>query len=216
MSDKAHWDQVYVGRADDALSWYQRHAVRSLAYIEASGAGRDAAIIDVGGGASNLVADLLHKGYAHLWVLDISPAALATARRRLGDEAARVHWVEADVTRAQLPPAYFDVWHDRAVFHFLTEPAARAAYVAQVHAVVKPGGHVIIATFAEDGPERCSGLPVVRYDARTLAAQFGEGFELLGSEREEHRTPAGTLQRFRYCHLRRAPGTGRPKALIGS
>ena len=203
MADKAHWDGIYLGRADDGLSWYQRHAVRSLAYIEASGVGRDAAIIDVGGGASTLVADLLQKGYTNLWVLDISPAALAAARSRLGDEAAPVHWVEADVTRAQLPPAYFDVWHDRAVFHFLTEPAARAAYLAQAHAAVKPGGHVIIATFAEDGPEQCSGLPVVRYDAPSLYAQFGDAWELLHTEKESHRTPAGALQRFRYCHLRR-------------
>ena len=203
MADKVHWEGIYRGRADDALSWYQRHAFRSLALIAASGVGRDAEIIDVGGGASSLAADLLHKGYAHLWVLDISPAALAAARKRLGDEAARIHWVEADVTRAQLPAAHFDIWHDRAVFHFLTEPAARAAYVAQACAAVKPGGHAIIATFAEDGPEQCSGLPVVRYDAPSLHAQFGDAWELLHTEKESHRTPTGGLQQFRYCHLRR-------------
>ena len=205
MADKTHWDQVYAAKTDDALSWYQAHAWRSLALIEGSGVDRDAAIIDVGGGASTLAADLLDRGYANLWVLDISPAALAAARTRIGKDAARIHWVEADVTRAVLPPAHFMIWHDRAVFHFLTEAAARAAYVAKARATVKPGGHVIIATFAEDGPEQCSGLPVVRYDAPSLHAQFGDAWELLHTEREAHRTPAGGLQQFRYCHLRRLP-----------
>ena len=203
MSDKAHWDRVYAERADDALSWYQRHAVRSLALIAATGVGPDGAIIDVGGGASGLAADLLARGYSDLWLLDISATALDAARKRLGADAARIRWVEADVTRAELPFGYFDVWHDRAVFHFLIDPAERAAYVATALRAVKPGGHLIIATFAEDGPQRCSGLPVARYDAQSLHAQFGETCELLHTEREAHRTPAGQIQQFRYCHLRR-------------
>ncbi len=203
MTDKAHWDRIYAGKADEALSWYQRHADRSLALIEATGLGRDAAIIDVGGGASTLVADLLHRGYSKLWVLDISSAALAAARRRLGDDAERVHWVDADVTRVELPPDHFDIWHDRAVFHFLTGAEERDAYVAQASAALRPGGHLIIATFAEDGPEQCSGLPVARYDAQTLQAAFGDAWALLHTETEAHRTPAGVLQRFRYCHLQR-------------
>jgi SAM-dependent methyltransferase len=203
MSDKAHWDRVYAGRADDKLSWYQRHAVRSLALIEATGVGPDGAIIDVGGGASGLAADLLARGYADVWLLDISATALDAARTRLGADAERIRWVEADVTRAELPPEYFDIWHDRAVFHFLADPAERSAYVAAALHAVRPGGHLIIATFAEDGPERCSGLPVMRYDAQSLHAQFADACELLHTEKEVHSTPAGVIQRFRYCHLRR-------------
>jgi ubiquinone/menaquinone biosynthesis C-methylase UbiE len=203
MSDKAHWDRVYNGRADDALSWFQQDPVRSLALIEASGAGPEATIIDVGGGASRLTANLLNKGFSDLWVLDISGTALAAARESLDADAARIHWVEADVTRVHLLPAHFDIWHDRAVFHFLTDVTARAAYVANACAAVKPGGHLIVATFAEDGPEQCSGLPVARYDAASLQAQFADCFALLHSEKVAHRTPADKLQWFRYFLLRR-------------
>lgn len=206
MSDKAHWDKIYAGKSADRLSWYQPHAARSLALIEASGVGRDAAIIDVGGGASTLAPDLLRLGYTNLWVLDISPAALAAARADLGAEASRVNWVESDVVDPTLPSAHFDLWHDRAVFHFLIDPAVRAAYVRAACAAVKPGGNLIIATFAEDGPERCSGLPVARYDVQSLYEQFADACELLHSEKETHRTPAGKPQSFRYCVLRRSAG----------
>jgi ubiquinone/menaquinone biosynthesis C-methylase UbiE len=203
MADKSHWDCVYADRADDALSWFQQHPRRSLALIAASGVGSDAAIIDVGGGASHLTADLLSEGFADLWVLDISATALAASRTRLGAYADRVHWIEADVTQVDLPPARFDIWHDRAVFHFLTEPADCAAYAAAALCAVKPGGHLIIATFAEDGPEQCSGLPVARYDAASLASQFGDGCSLVHTAKEAHLTPAGKEQQFRYCLLRR-------------
>jgi ubiquinone/menaquinone biosynthesis C-methylase UbiE len=203
VSDKSHWDRVYNDTAGDALGWFQQHPVRSLAFIGASGAGPDATIIDVGGGASGLTASLLSKGFSDLWLLDISATALAAARKSLGTDAARIHWVEADVNRVKLPPAHFDIWHDRAVFHFLTDVAAREAYVAKACASVKPGGHLIIATFAEDGPEQCSGLPVARYDAASLQAQFAECCELLHTEKAAHATPAGKLQQFRYCLLRR-------------
>lgn len=202
MSGREHWDRVYSARAADALSWYQGHAERSLALIEGTGCGRDAAIIDIGGGTSTLTGDLLARGHSDLWVLDLSAAALAAARERLGPAAARVHWMEADVTRTGLPAGRFDIWHDRAVFHFLTEQDDRAAYVAQARAALKPAGRLIIATFAEDGPERCSGLPVVRYDAAALQAQFGDAFELLHVGREEHRTPAGKVQPFTWCQFR--------------
>lgn len=202
MTNKDHWDQVYTGRAGDTLSWYQPHAERSLEWIERSGFGPGASVIDIGGGASTLADDLLARGYSDLWVLDLSAAALAAARERLGTtKAGHVRWVEADVTQAVLPTGCFDIWHDRAVFHFLTSQADRAAYVAQVRATLKPGGQVIIATFAEDGPEQCSGLPVMRYDVASLQARFGDAFELLDSDREEHRTPAGRLQRFLYCRF---------------
>jgi ubiquinone/menaquinone biosynthesis C-methylase UbiE len=203
VSDKSHWDGVYSDRAGDALSWYQAYPERSLELIRDCGIGTDAGIIDVGGGTSGLAFELLRQGFSGLWVLDISAAALAAARNRLGADAARVQWVEADITRAQLPAAQFDVWHDRAVFHFFTDPAQQAAYVEKASAAVKPGGHLVISTFDADGPEQCSGLPVARYDVASLQSRFVGRFELMRSEREEHRTPAGKLQRFRYFVLRR-------------
>ena len=203
MSNKSHWDGVYGGRAGDALSWYQAYPKRSLELIRDSGIGPDAGIIDVGGGTSGLAFELLRRGFSGLWVLDISAAALAAARNRLGADAARVRWVEGDITRAQLPAAHFDVWHDRAVFHFFTDPVQQAAYVEKAGAAVKPGGHLVISTFAADGPEQCSGLPVARYDVASMQSRCAGRFELMRSEREEHRTPAGKLQRFRYFVLRR-------------
>ena len=203
MSDKAHWENVYTSKAVDRVSWYQAHAEVSLAMIAATGVARDAAILDVGGGASVLVDDLLDRQYRRVTVLDLSGAALRAAQARLGARAAAVRWLEADICAAGLAPQSFDLWHDRAVLHFLTGAEARAAYVAAAAAAVKPDGHLIIATFAEDGPERCSGLPVVRYGAASLAAQFTPAFELLDQRRHLHRTPAGSVQSFQFCHLRR-------------
>lgn len=162
-----------------------------------------AAIIDVGGGASTLVDDLLDAGYRQITVLDLSGAALATAQARLGERASLVQWREANVLEVELPAQGFDVWHDRAVFHFLTTEQERQAYVQQVLRAVKPGGLVIVATFAEDGPTQCSGLPVMRYDANDLHTQFGAPFELLGHEKESHMTPGGNEQKFVYCFCRR-------------
>lgn len=199
---KAHWEHVYSTKAVDAVSWFQEHAVRSLDLIRATGVAPDAAIIDVGGGASRLVDDLLAAGYRNLTVLDLSAAALAAAQQRLGSVAKKVQWIEADVTRAALPAHHFDVWHDRAVFHFLTAPEDRAAYVRAVRDSLRPDGHVIIATFAEDGPTKCSGLPVMRYSPQALLAEFGPTFDLLRHDKEAHRTPSGAIQQFNYCHLR--------------
>lgn len=204
MQPKETWERVYASKPPEAVSWYQPHAQQSLRLIRATGVPPDASIIDVGGGASMLVDDLLASGYGALTVLDISAAALAAARQRLGAQAARVQWLEADVTRAVLPAHGYDVWHDRAVFHFLTTPAEREAYVASVLRSVKPGGHVIVATFAEDGPTHCSGLPVVRYSAAGLHAEFGAPFTLLRHEQEEHHTPSGAVQKFIYCYCRTA------------
>jgi SAM-dependent methyltransferase len=204
MQSKDHWEKVYTSKASDAVSWFQPHADRSLNLILGTGVNRTATIIDVGGGASTLVDDLLENGYTNLSVLDLSAAALETARNRLGAKADKVRWIEADVTRANLPANYFDVWHDRAVFHFLTTPEERAAYVRAVFDSVKPGGHVIVSTFADDGPDQCSGLPVMRYSADGLHDEFGESFELLRHEKEAHHTPSGTVQQFVYCYCRRA------------
>ncbi|NNM69649.1 MAG: class I SAM-dependent methyltransferase [Gallionella sp.] len=204
MDRKQHWEQVYNTKAPDSVSWFQEHADQSLRLIHNTGLGKEAAIIDVGGGASRLVDDLALEGYTDLTVLDLSAAALAVARQRLGKHADAVHWMEGDITRAELPKYRFDVWHDRAVFHFLTDPADRRAYVERVRHAVRPGGHVIVATFAEDGPEKCSGLPVMKYQPETLHAEFGDAFLLIEHEQETHHTPSGTIQQFVYCYCRKA------------
>ena len=204
MQSKQHWEKVYTSKAPDAVSWFQPHAQLSLELIKSTGIGRDAGIIDVGGGASMLVDDLLAEGYTDLTVLDLSHAALEAARRRLGAQESKVRWIEADVTTVDLPDKRYDIWHDRAVFHFLTEEEDREAYVHTVFRSVKPGGHVIIATFAEDGPAQCSGLPVMRYRPDELHDEFGEAFTLLQHRKEAHHTPAGAVQQFIYCYCRRS------------
>ncbi len=199
---RQHWETVYSTRAADQVGWFQPHAASSLRLIEGS-ADRDAHVIDVGGGASVLVDDLLDAGYRNLTVLDLADSALAASRARLGRRARSVQWIDADITRAELPAARYDVWHDRAVFHFLTDPADRARYVAQVLKSVKPGGHVIVAAFGPGGPLQCSGLDVVRYVPDALHAEFGAAFRMLRHETEIHRTPAGGEQEFVYCYCRR-------------
>ena len=203
MSNKNHWETLYETKQHNQVSWFQEHAELSLKFIRDTGVGTDAHILDVGGGASVLVDDLLDAGYHNLSVLDISAAALRAAKARLGTTASRVHWIEADITQLELPEASIDVWHDRAVFHFLTNPQDRQRYVQTVQHAVKPGGHVIIATFAEDGPLKCSGLDIVRYRPETLHHEFGAGFELLKSQNEHHHTPSGADQSFIYCYCRR-------------
>lgn len=204
MKTKEHWEDVYRSRAETEVSWFQGHARLSLKLIRDMGVTAHAAIIDVGGGASTLVDDLLLDGYRRITVLDLSGAALSAARARLGAMAERVQWLEANLLDAELPEHAYDVWHDRAVFHFLTRVEDRRAYVQQVLRTVRPGGLVIVATFAEDGPTRCSGLPVMRYAPAELQAEFGEPFEPLGHERESHQTPSGKEQKFVYCFFRRA------------
>jgi ubiquinone/menaquinone biosynthesis C-methylase UbiE len=204
MEPKDHWEKVYATKATTEVSWFQQHAQLSLKLIREAGIPTSASIIDVGGGASTLVDDLLAVGYKTVTVLDLSGSALAAAKARLGTRAAQVHWIEANVVEAELPALAYDVWHDRAVFHFLTAARDRRAYVQAVLRAVKPGGLVIVATFAEDGPTQCSGLPVMRYGANELHAEFGEPFVLLGHERESHHTPAGGEQRFVYCFCRKA------------
>ncbi|MEP7298563.1 MAG: class I SAM-dependent methyltransferase [Burkholderiales bacterium] len=202
MQPREHWERVYATKATDAVSWFQAHAEQSMRLIRGTGVPLSGSIIDVGGGASTLVDDLLRDGYAALSVLDLSAAALAAARHRLGAQADAVQWIEANITEADLPLHGYDIWHDRAVFHFLTDAVARQAYVDAVLRAVKPGGHVIVATFAEDGPTQCSGLPVMRYSADELHAEFGAPFTLLAHEREEHHTPNGAVQSFVYCYCR--------------
>lgn len=199
---KTHWETVYETKPADSVSWFQPHAEKSLEMIHSTGQNKHAALIDVGGGASTLVDDLLNLGYDHLSVLDLSAAALKVAQDRLGPKSGLVNWLVGDITHVPLPANAYDIWHDRAVFHFLTEEADRRAYVAQIMRSVRPNGHIIIATFAEDGPEKCSGLPVMRYSPEALHHEFGSGFQLVGKDKETHQTPFGTAQQFIYCYCR--------------
>jgi SAM-dependent methyltransferase len=206
MNRKSHWESIYANKSSADLSWYERHLSRSLDLITRTGVAKSERIIDVGGGDSFLVDDLLRDGYRGVTVLDLSRAALDRARDRLGSAAAgRVTWVEGDIVDVNLPSEAFAIWHDRAVFHFLTTPEQRAAYIRAVEQALRPGGHVVVATFAEDGPTRCSGLPITRYSATELHATFGSAFHLVESERELHRTPSGVEQRFTYCWCRYEP-----------
>ena len=201
---KEHWDRIYATRDPDSVSWYQQVPEVSLALIEATGAGTEDAILDIGGGASGLAGHLLDRGFTDVTVLDIADAGMAHARRRLGPRAGAVEWIAADVT-AWRPARAYAVWHDRAVFHFLVEEAARRAYRTVLHRAVTSGGSVVLAAFAPDGPERCSGLPVQRHSAESLAAELGPEFALEETRREEHHTPAGGAQRFLWARFRRAP-----------
>lgn len=201
MQKKEHWETVYSMKASDSVSWFQAHAETSLNFIKKLNLEKNAPIIDVGGGASTLVDDLLKNSYSRVSVLDLSGAALETAKNRIGSDSLSVEWFEADVTELQFPKHLFEVWHDRAVFHFLTKPEERSAYIKNLMHSVKPHGHVIISTFAEDGPTQCSGLPVMRYSAEALHAEFGENFLLKEQLREIHNTPFGTTQKFVFCHF---------------
>jgi SAM-dependent methyltransferase len=199
---RAHWQNVYATKAEREVSWFQENPAPSLDLIAATGISSDAAIIDIGGGASRLVDHLLDRGFRRLSILDLSAKALEEAKKRLGRRGDGVEWIVADVTAWQ-PLRTYDLWHDRAAFHFLTEAADRDAYVACLKKALRPGGNVIIATFASDGPERCSGLPIVRYDAASLSKILGGDFRLIGEQRHEHATPWGAVQKFQFSAFRR-------------
>jgi trans-aconitate methyltransferase len=202
---QAHWQNVYLTKGEQQVSWTQPSPEPSLSLIEKFAGGLHASIIDVGGGASQLVDALRQRGYEAITVLDVSQAALDAAKQRLGPDAADVQWIAADITRWQ-PRVAFDVWHDRAAFHFLVEDSDRAAYIARLSQALKPGGYAIIATFAADGPEKCSGLPVHRTDADGLAKELGEGFALVDSLRHDHATPGNSSQRFQFSVFQRRGG----------
>jgi SAM-dependent methyltransferase len=203
MSDRTtHWDTVYATKGEAEVSWFQDSPTISLDMIRAANPDRAAAIIDIGGGASRLVDGLLADGCRNLAVLDLSANALEAARRRIGPAAATVEWIVADATAWQ-PAKHYDVWHDRAAFHFLTDPRDRSAYVERLRAAVAPGGGVIIGTFAPDGPEKCSGLPVQRHDSASLSAELGPEFELLETRGETHHTPWQSTQAFQFSRFRR-------------
>lgn len=197
---KRHWNALYASRVE-RVSWFQPVPSTSLALIAAAGAGPGTSLIDVGGGDSRLVDHLLAQGVTCVTVLDVSGAALDRAKARLGPQGSVPRWLEADVTE-NWETDKVDIWHDRAAFHFLTDPKDRAAYLQHVAASVKPGGHVIIATFAADGPERCSGLPVLRYSPEALAHEFREYATMVRTVSERHRTPTGGVQAFTYSLMK--------------
>ncbi|SOF01857.1 Methyltransferase domain-containing protein [Burkholderia sp. OK233] len=203
MDSKEHWEGIYRFKASDAVSWYRPHLETSLQLICEVAPDQSAAIIDVGGGESTLADDVLARGYRNLTVLDMSAVALDATKRRLGTLADQITWVESDIAVVDLPEHRYDLWHDRAVFHFLTESSKRDAYVRLLKKTLKPGGHIVIGTFGPTGPSKCSGLEVRRYDVQRLSDEIGAGFELLTSKLEDHRTPAGSNQQFLYCCFRK-------------
>jgi SAM-dependent methyltransferase len=199
---QAHWEGVYTKKGENEVSWFQESPAPSLQLIAQVGATPASAIIDIGGGASRLVDNLIQQGFEDVTVLDLSEAALEAAKARLGGRAAQVQWIVADATVWEPLKAY-DIWHDRAAFHFLTEDRDRAAYIARLERALKVGGYAIIATFALDGPERCSGLPVVRYDPASLGQTLGRAFQLVDTRRQIHATPWGSEQSFQFSLFRR-------------
>jgi 2-polyprenyl-3-methyl-5-hydroxy-6-metoxy-1,4-benzoquinol methylase len=202
MSNKQHWENIYSTKDANSVSWFQPHADLSLKMIQDTIVPYDAGVIDVGGGASTLVDDLLQQGYSNLTVLDLSAAALALTQTRLGERAQQVNWIDANITEVSLPTQAYQLWHDRAVFHFLTTHDDRRAYIDVMSRALTKNAHVIISTFAEDGATKCSGLDVVRYSVASLQHELGALFTLVHSEEEFHPTPFGTTQKFIYCHFR--------------
>lgn len=202
LDRRSHWQNAHQTKGERDVSWFQENPTVSLDLIRATGVAHDASIVDIGGGTSRLIDALFTEGFSSITVLDISEQALATAKARLGALSAKAEWIAADVT-AWEPSQTYDLWHDRAALHFLTEAADRTAYVERMSRSVRPGGHVIIGRFALDGPERCSGLPVVRYDSTAIGALLGPSFVFLESRRHSHQTPMGTIQRFQFSRFRR-------------
>jgi len=203
VSRQAHWSRVYATKSPDSVSWYRAHLEVALDLLARAGLGPQSRVIDVGGGASTLVDDLLDRGVENVTVLDVAPEALAVSRARLGARATSVEWIAADVLEVPLPAGGFDLWHDRAVLHFLSDPADTERYVRQATLAVRPGGHAVISGFAPDGPERCSGLPVSRRSPDDIARLMGAGWSLVEQRTELHLTPGGNPQAFAYALLRR-------------
>ncbi len=203
MSQKDHWEQVYSTRITEKLGWFKPHLQTSLSWIKGLSLTVDAPIIDVGGGASTLVEDLLDAGYRSITVLDISAKALSSVKARTGKKAELVTWLDGDITSVDLPTHYYELWHDRAVFHFLTELEQQRKYRDNLLKALKPGGHLIIGTFAPEAPPKCSGLPVQRYSPEQLENTLGGEFELQRHHKELHITPGGVEQMYLYCYFRR-------------
>ena len=202
MDARSHWEQVHATKDPEQVSWFSPHLDRSLELIERAVPDRLASILDVGAGQSTLVDDLLGLGYENISVLEISQTALDGLKARVGQAGRGIRWIWGDVTETALSEASIDLWHDRAVFHFLTEAGQRRAYVERVRRALKPGGSLIVSTFGPSGPERCSGLATMRYDASSLGSEFGDGFSLVESSLDLHETPSGAVQQFLSCWYR--------------
>jgi SAM-dependent methyltransferase len=202
MDARSHWEQVYATKDPEQVSWFRPHLERSLELIERAAPDRAASILDVGAGQSTLLDDLLALGYGKVTVLEISPTAIEALKGRVGQAGRAIRWICGDVTEAVLPEASFDLWHDRAVFHFLTEAGQGRAYVERVKRALKPGSSLIVSTFGPSGPERCSGLAAMRYDASSLGSEFGDQFRLVESSLDRHETPSGAVQQFLSCWYR--------------
>lgn len=203
---KEHWENIYASKKPTGVSWFKPHLSLSLKLIEESGLHPENAIIDVGGGASTLVDDLIVRKFEDITILDISACALSISKKRLGSRANKVKWMEADITCARLDPNRYDIWHDRAVFHFLTHADDRRKYIQTLKSSLKNGGHLIIAAFNLSGPLKCSGLETVRYSPESFSEELGGGFRLLASYDETHQTPFNTVQNFVYSHFLKTTG----------
>lgn len=203
MNRKSHWKNVYQTKEVNQVSWYREHLENSLQLILSTNIAKDEAIIDIGSGSSTLIDDLLNRAFTDISVLDISAKALENSKLRLGKKAEKVKWIETDITQANLPKNYHSVWHDRAVFHFLTNIEDRRKYVELVNKSLKVGGHIIIAAFSLDGPKKCSGLEIVQYSPELINKELGNNFQLVNSLKETHHTPFETTQEFIYCLLRK-------------
>ncbi|SDP20132.1 Methyltransferase domain-containing protein [Mucilaginibacter sp. OK268] len=204
-SEKQHWENVYGSKAEDDVSWFQTYPKTSMDFVGSLPVDLSANIIDIGGGDSRLVDALLDKGYQNIWVLDISEASIEKAQKRLGTNAAKVHWIVSDVTEF-IPPVKYHVWHDRAAFHFLTTEDKIASYVSIAEDAIHPGGYLVLGTFSENGPTKCSGLEIKQYSEASMATRFADSFEKLRCITEDHQTPFNTTQNFTFCSFRRRDG----------
>jgi 2-polyprenyl-3-methyl-5-hydroxy-6-metoxy-1,4-benzoquinol methylase len=204
MNSKSHWQNIYTQKDSTQLSWFQEHAEMSLHVIKKNVHDKNAQLIDIGAGASTLVDDLLQSGYRNIDVLDISSEALQISQQRIEtlQTDAKINWIQSNILEADFPHHHYDMWHDRAVFHFLTRQQDRQQYIQKLMHALKPNGKVIISTFGPDGPLECSGLPIVRYSHNSLHNEFGLAFELLEHGEEEHQTPSGSIQKFIYCYCK--------------
>jgi len=202
-SEKQHWENVYGTKAEDDVSWFQTYPKTSMEFVESLHVDLSANIIDIGGGDSRLVDALLDKGYQNIWVLDISAASIEKAQKRLGANATKVHWIVSDVTEF-IPPVKYQVWHDRAAFHFLTTEDKIASYVSIAEDAIHTDGYLVLGTFSENGPTKCSGLEIKQYSEASMAARFADSFEKLQCITEDHQTPFNTTQNFTFCSFRRS------------
>jgi 2-polyprenyl-3-methyl-5-hydroxy-6-metoxy-1,4-benzoquinol methylase len=203
IPEKQHWENVYGTKAEDDVSWFQTYPKTSIEFVQSLPVDLSVNIIDIGGGDSRLVDALLDKGYQNIWVLDISAASIEKAQKRLGVNAAKVHWIVSDVTEF-VPSVKYHVWHDRAAFHFLTTEDKIASYISIAENAIHQGGHLVLGTFSENGPTKCSGLEIKQYSESTMAARFENSFEKLRCITEDHQTPFNTTQNFTFCSFKRS------------